>query len=94
MELAWISKEQRQSSKLLKPRSFDTWKNVTALIIAILGYLEIDIEVSDIGMETTDFNDCKEMLKNDGDINNILAAIQKEARFSYKDKWKFINLFA
>jgi len=35
VELAQISKDQRQSSKLLKPGSFDAYKNAAAPIIAI-----------------------------------------------------------
>jgi len=41
-----MSKEQRQSSKLLKPRSFDTHKNAAVPIMAMLGCSELDIEVS------------------------------------------------
>jgi len=60
---------------LLEPRSFDAYKNAIVSIIAILDHLEIDIEVSNVGMKTIDSNDCKEMLKYDGDINSMLAAI-------------------
>ena len=49
-----MSKEQRQSSKLWEPRSFDARKNTAAPIIAILGYPELDMEVSDAGMETVE----------------------------------------
>jgi len=47
-----MSKEQRQSSKLLEPGSFDMCKNAAALMIVMLDYSELDIEVSDAGMET------------------------------------------
>jgi len=65
----------RQSSKLLEPRSFDAGKNVTATMIAMLDHLEIDIEVSDAGMETAYSNDCREMLRDDRDANGVLAMI-------------------
>ena len=51
------------------------------------------MEVSDVSMETTESDDCRGMLRNDGDANSVLAATQEGARFSYKDRWKFINLF-
>jgi len=68
-----MSKEQRQSSKLLEPRSFDVHKNAAALIIAMLGCLELDIEVSDIGMETMESDECRGMSGKDGDANSVLA---------------------
>ena len=37
-ELAWMSEEQRQSSKLLEPGSFDMHKNAAAPMIAMLGH--------------------------------------------------------
>ena len=42
-------------------------------MIAMLGHLESDIEVSDIDMETVESNDCKEMAKSDRDANGVLA---------------------
>ena len=62
-------------------------------MIVMLGYWKLDIEVLDTGMETMEFNDCKGMSRNDGDTNGVLATTWKEARFSYKDRWKFIDLF-
>jgi len=59
----------------------------------MLDHLEIDMEVSDIGMETMESNGCKELLGDDRDANRMLVMIRKEARFSCKDGWKFINLF-
>ena len=58
-----MSKEQRQSWKLLEPRSFDMYINTTAPIIIMLGCLKIDIEVLDVGMETMRFDDYREVLK-------------------------------
>ena len=62
-------------------------------MIVMLGCLELDTEVSDTGMETVETDDCREISRNNGDINGRLAATWEEARFSYKDKQKFINLF-
>ena len=86
--------KQRQISKLLEPGSFDACKNATASMIAILDYSEMDTEVSDTGMESMESNDCREILKNDGDANGMLAVTQEGARFSHKDRQKFINSFA
>jgi len=33
------------------------------------------MEVLDTGMETTEFNDCREVSKKDGDTNDVLAAM-------------------
>ena len=57
--------EQRQSSKLLEFRSFDVCKNTVALIIVMLGYSELDIEVSDVGMKTVESDDCREISRDD-----------------------------
>ena len=70
-----MSKEQRQSSKLWEPRSFDTCKNTAAPIITMLGCLELDMEVSDAGMETAESIDCRGVSRKDGDTNDVLAAI-------------------
>ena len=59
----------------------------------MLGCLELDMEVSDTGMETMGSNDCKGMSRSDGDTNGVLATIWEGARFSCKDGWKFIKLF-
>ena len=68
-----MSEEQRQCSKLLKPRSFDVYKNAAAPMIAILDHSELDMEVSNTGMETAKSNGCREILRNNGDTNDILA---------------------
>jgi len=70
-----MSKEQRQSLKLLEPGSFDACKNVTIPMIAMLGHSELDMEILDAGMETTESNDCREMSRNDRDTNGVLAVI-------------------
>jgi len=42
-------------------------------MIAMLGHSELDIEVSDADMETTESNDCRGVSKKDGDANSVLA---------------------
>ena len=68
-----MSKEQKQSSKLWEPGSFDAYKNAVAPMIAMLGCSELDTEVSDAGMETAESDDCREMSKKDRDANGMLA---------------------
>jgi len=62
-------------------------------MIVTLGYLELDMKVSDTGMETAESDDCRGVSRRDGDANSVLAATQEGARFSCKDGWKFIDLF-
>jgi len=69
-----MSEKQRQCSKLWEPRSFDACKNTTAPMIAMLGRSELDMEVSDAGMETPESNDCRRVSKKNGDANGVLAA--------------------
>ena len=88
-----MSKEQRQSSKLWEPGSFDACKNAAAPMIAMLGCPELDMEVSDAGMETVKSNNCRRVSKKDRDVNGVLAAMREGARFSCKDGWKFIDPF-
>ena len=88
-----MSEEQRQSSKLWEPGSFDICKNAAAPMIAMLGHSELDIEVSDAGMETAESDDCRGVSKKDGDANGVLAATREEVRFFCKDGQKFIDLF-
>ena len=76
-----------------KPGSFDARKNAAAPMIAMLGHLEIDTEVSDAGMETAESDDCRGVSKKDGDANGVLAVTREGVRFSCKDGWKFINPF-
>ena len=70
-----MSEEQRQSLKLQEPRSFDACKNTAALMIAMLGHSELDMEVSDTGMETIESNDCRGLSKKNGDANGVLAVM-------------------
>ena len=62
-------------------------------MIAMLGHLELDMEVSDAGMETVESDDCRGVSKKDGDANGVLAITWEEARFSCKDGQKFIDPF-
>ncbi len=55
------------------PEVFDVCKNAAAPMIAILGYSELDMEVSDAGIETTESDDCRRMSKKDRDANGVLA---------------------
>jgi len=41
----------------------------------MLGRSELDTEVSDASIETTESDDCREMPRNDGDVNGVLAVI-------------------
>jgi len=59
----------------LEPGSFDACKNAVALMIAMLGHLELDTKVSDAGMETMESNNCRGVSKKDGNANGVLAAI-------------------
>jgi len=52
----------------------------------MLGCLELDMEALDTSMETVKSSDCRKMSKNNGNANGMLATMQEEARFSYKDK--------
>ena len=59
----------------------------------MLDCLELDMDVLDAGMETAESDDCRGISKKDGDANGVLVTIWEEARFSYKDKQKFIDPF-
>ena len=89
-----MSKEQRQSSKLLELRSYDVYKNAAVLIITMLDHLELDMEVSDAGIETVESDNCRKISRDDKDTNDMFATIWEEARFFYKYRQKFNNPFA
>jgi len=78
---------------LWEPRSFDACKNAAAPMIVMLGRLELDTEVSDAGMETTESDDCRGVSKKDRDANGVLAMTREGARFFCKDGQKFIDPF-
>jgi len=92
-KFAWMSKEWKQSWNLLKSESFNIHKKATISII-IIDYLKLDMEVSDVGMKTTRSNKYREISRDNRNTNSMLATIYKEARFSCKDRWKFISLFS
>jgi len=54
---------------------------------------EVDIEVSDVGMKTMKTDGYREVSEANGNTNDVLATMQERVRFSYKDGWKFIDLF-
>ena len=49
------------------------YKNAVAPMIVMLDYSELDTEVSDPGMETPEYDDCREMSREDRDANGMLA---------------------
>ena len=56
-----------------EPGSFDACKKAAALMIAMLGHLKLDMEVSDTDMETAESDDCRGVSRKDGDANGVLA---------------------
>ena len=68
-------------------------KNAAVPIIVMLDHSGLDTEVSDADIETVESNDCRGVFRKDEDTNGILATMREEVRFSYKDRWKFIDLF-
>jgi len=79
--------------EIVGAQEFDTCKKATAPIIVMLGCSELDTEVSDVGMETVESDDCRGISKQDGDANSVLAVVQEGTRFSCKDRQKFIDPF-
>ena len=60
---------------MLEPTSFDVYKNAVTPMIIMLGYLELDTEISDTDIKTMKSNDCREISRIDGDANGMLAAM-------------------
>ena len=58
-----------------EPGSFDACKNATVLMIAMLDHLELDMEVSDVDIETMESDDCRGVSRKDRDANGVLAAM-------------------
>ena len=54
-------------------------------MITMLGCLELDMEVSDAGIETAESNNSREVSRKNRDTNGVLTAMWEEARFSCKD---------
>ena len=59
----------------------------------MLGYSEIDIGVLDIIVRTIEFGKYRGVLVSNMVANSILTTMFGRSWFSYKDKWKVINLF-
>ena len=76
-----MSKKQRQSSKLLEPKSFDVCKNATAPIIVMLNCSELNTKVSDTGIKTVESNNYREISRDNRDTNSILAAMWESKIF-------------
>ena len=63
---------------MLEPGSFDVCKNVIVPMMAMLDHSELDMEVSDVGIETAESNDYRglsRVSRDDRDINSVLATI-------------------
>ncbi len=58
-----------------EPRSFDAYKNAVAPMIVMLDHPELDMEISDAGMETTESDNCRGVSKKNRDANGVLAAM-------------------
>ena len=71
---------------MLEPGSFDACKNDTTSMIVMLGHSEVDTKVSDASMKTTESDDCKKVLRDNRDANEMLATVQERTRFFCKDK--------
>ena len=52
----------------------------------MLGHSEVDTEVLDVGIETAESNDYKEISRDNRDVNRVLAIMQEGARFFCKDR--------
>ena len=50
---------------MLESKSFNVHINTVVLIIAMLGYSKINTKISNIGIETTESNNCREVLEDD-----------------------------
>jgi len=59
---------------LWEPESFDACKNAAAPMIVMSGHSKLDMEVSDVDMETVESDDCRGVSKKDRDANGVLAA--------------------
>ena len=60
---------------MLKSGSLDIYKNTVVLMIVMLGYSELNIEVSDIDIKTTESDNYRGLSKDDRDTNGVLAVI-------------------
>ena len=67
--------------------------NAAVPMITMLDHSELDMKVSDVDMETTESNDCREVSRKNGDTNSVLAIMREGVRFSCKNGQKFIDPF-
>jgi len=59
----------------LEPGSFDIQKKDNTLVIVILDCLDIDIEISNVSVETEGFGEYREVLEIDRVTSSMLAEI-------------------
>ena len=59
----------------------------------MLSYLKLNMEISDVDMETMESDDCRGISESNRDANGVLAMMWEGARFFHKDEQKFINSF-
>ena len=62
-------------------------------MIVMLDYLEVNIEILDVDIETMESDGCREISEANRNTNGILTMMWEKTRFSYKDRQKFINPF-
>jgi len=60
-----MSEKWRQHWNLLEFGSFDIYKNTIVLMIAILSCLELDTDVLDDSVKTTESNECRKISESD-----------------------------
>ena len=59
----------------------------------MLSHSEIDMEVSDVGIKATEFNEYRVVSRVNKVANDMLAIIYGRIWFFYKDRQEVINLF-
>jgi len=59
--------------EIMKTWEFNIHQNAAAPMIVMLGHSELDMEVSDAGMETMESNDYRGVFRKNGNTNSILA---------------------
>lgn len=96
IEFAWTLEEYRQIWKLLESKSFDIQKKAKTLMTVILGHLEIDMKVSDVGIETIEFNEYRVVSRVYKVVNDMLAIIYGRIWFFFTkiDRKSLIYLFS
>ena len=59
----------------MEPRSFYACKKAAVPMIVMLGCSELDMEVSNAGMETVESDNCRGVSRKDRDANGVLAVM-------------------